>query len=164
MPESAREELQSLLTGCQSLVLATLDESGAPAPSYAPFVRDRSGAFFVFVSGLADHTRNMGRDDRVGVMLIDDESDSRQIFARRRLMLDCRSEAIGPDSPEYESRLDAMEQRFGEVVGMLRGLPDFVLFRLVPVSGRFVLGFGQAYAVEGPAMELSGPLGPNSNG
>ncbi len=155
----AGEALDDLLARRRSLVLATRGEGEAPEASYAPFVRDAEGGFHVFVSRLAAHAGNMLAHPRVGVMLIDDEAESRQIFARRRLTLDCRATPVDPDGPGYGPVLDALQARFGEVVGTLRELPDFVLLRLEPVAGRLVLGFGRAYAVEGPGLALSGPLG-----
>jgi heme iron utilization protein len=40
-----------------------------------------------------------------------------------------------------------MQGQFGQVVSLLRSLPDFHLFALCPESARYVAGFGQAYTV-----------------
>jgi putative heme iron utilization protein len=44
-------------------------------------------------------------------------------------------------------RIQAMQDAFGEVVGVLRSLSDFHLFVLRPESGRFIVGFGQAFSI-----------------
>ena len=39
------------------------------------------------------------------------------------------------------------QRKFGKVFDMIRPLPDFVLFRLIPDGGLYVRGFGQAFEV-----------------
>jgi len=56
-----------------------------------------------------------------------------------------------------------MEARFGNVVGLLRGLGDFVMFRLVPQSGRFVMGFGQAFVLAGAGLRELQHIGPGQS-
>lgn len=153
MNQSPANQLLQLLTTQQTLQLATLDTNGNPAISYAPFVRDETGNFYIFISGLASHTQDLLQHPAVAVMLIADEQDARQIFARTRVTYQCSAEVVTRDTPEATSLLDAMQARFGEVVGVLRGLGDFVLFRLKPQSGRFVMGFGQAFVLTGDALQ-----------
>lgn len=153
MNQSPANQLLQLLTTQQTLQLATLDTNGNPAISYAPFVRDEIGNFYIFISGLASHTQDLLQHPAVAVMLIADEQDARQIFARTRVTYQCSAEVVTRDTPEATSLLDAMQARFGEVVGVLRGLGDFVLFRLKPQSGRFVMGFGQAFVLTGDALQ-----------
>ena len=40
-----------------------------------------------------------------------------------------------------------MQDKFGEVVGVLRSLSDFHLLALRPESGRYVIGFGRAFTI-----------------
>jgi putative heme iron utilization protein len=65
----------------------------------------------------------------------------------------CGAEVIRREDSEWALRLDAFEGRFGAIIDMLRGLDDFVLFRLVPVEGSFVKGFGQAYTLDAHSVE-----------
>ena len=67
---------------------------------------------------------------------------------------------IGRDEALYNPLLDRMQARFGEVMGVLRGLGDFVLFRLKPQTGRFVMGFGQAFVLAGQCLQELQPIGP----
>ena len=62
---------------------------------------------------------------------------------------------------KYENALDLLMERFGNVVGVLRSLPDFVLFQLKPKSGRFVTGFGQAYDLVGDHLDQLVHVGPD---
>ncbi len=42
-----------------------------------------------------------------------------------------------------------MKQRFGDIIDGLSSLEDFKMFRLKPIQGLFVKGFGQAFQVSG---------------
>jgi heme oxygenase (biliverdin-IX-beta and delta-forming) len=41
-----------------------------------------------------------------------------------------------------------MTAEFGEIVSLLRQLPDFHLFALTPTQGQFIAGFGKAFVVD----------------
>lgn len=82
-------------------------------------------------------------------MLVEDEQDARQPFARVRLRYQSDARVIEPDDPSYGTCLDAFEAKHGKTVQLLRQLPDFVLFELVPTEAIFVMGFGQAYRLSG---------------
>lgn len=148
--------LRELRASVQSLQLATIDEHNTPHCGYAPFVVDETagdGAFVVFTSQLSLHTRDLMATARAGVMLIADESISNEIFARTRVSYNCVAEIIDTEHQRYVPLLDQLQQRHGKMIGLLRTLPDFVLFRLVPQSGQFVMGFGKAYRLTGPQLD-----------
>ena len=130
----------------KSLLLATLTAEGTPDISYAPFVADDQ-SFYVFVSELASHTQQMLTKPNVSILLVQDEQDTRQIYARQRVSFNCEVCAQDLTTPSSQQVLDALEARHGQVVGLLRGLADFKLMRLVPKQGRLVTGFGRAYEV-----------------
>ncbi|PPK76403.1 pyridoxamine 5'-phosphate oxidase [Methylobacter tundripaludum] len=52
-------DLQELLASQQTLLLSTASASCVLDLSYAPFVRDQAGCFYIFVSELAGHTSNL---------------------------------------------------------------------------------------------------------
>lgn len=159
MNNPPNEVLGQLLAQVKTLQLATLDAKGEPAISYAPFVRDEQGNFCIFVSLLASHTQEMMQHPQVAIMLIADEQETRQIFARTRASYRCEVEVVVREEVIYVQLLDEMQARFGEVVGVLRGLGDFVLLRLKPVSGRFVMGFGQAFVLAGDDLQTLQAIG-----
>ncbi len=144
-------EARALLGRLRTLMLATITADGEPHASYAPFV-EAGGALHVYVSALSPHTANLLRRRRAGVLLVEDESASPQPFARTRLGLECAVEALDGDTEEAGRILDAFEARFGNVMELIRPLPDFRLLRLTPERGTFVRGFGQAWTFEGPAL------------
>lgn len=160
MSKNPKETLGQLLEKARTLQLATLDALGEPSISYAPFVQDDAGNFYIFVSGLASHTQEILNHPQVAVLVIADEQEARQIFARTRATYRCAAEVVAREEAIYPLILEAMEGRFGNVVGLLRGLGDFVLFRLKPQSGRFVMGFGQAFVLAGEGLREMQPIGP----
>lgn len=131
----------------QSLMLSTITKDGQPQASYAPFIMEGDRTFYIFVSGLSNHTQNLKTTARAGILLIEDEAQANQIFARQRLMYDCTVEQLARHHPQWTIQADKLTARFGNLITMLRQLPDFQMFKLTPESGRFVVGFGAAYTV-----------------
>ena len=68
------------------------------------------------------------------------------------MTFDCEANLLDRDTEQWTEIVDRFQARFGEIIAMLRSLPDFRIFQLTPKSGRFVLGFGAAYAVEGEQL------------
>lgn len=141
----------ALISRMHTLQLATTDDDGSPHSSYAPYIHDSSNVFSIFVSQLAAHTRHLFQRRVASIMIIADEQDTTQVFARTRVYYRCDATPLLVDEQpeEYERLLDAYQQRHGKMVGLLRQLPDFRLFRLTPTEGQFVMGFGQAYKLTG---------------
>lgn len=150
--EAPRAALAALRARMRTVQLATVGEDGAPHAGYTPHLFDGPD-ILIFVSRLAAHTRDLLARPRAAVMLIADEAEANQIFARTRVSYACVATPIATDDPGYEPLLDAFEARHGKMIGLLRQLPDFVLFRLAPTSGQFVMGFGQAYRLTGKALD-----------
>jgi hypothetical protein len=152
----------------RSLMLATVSASASaddsaqrlPQASYAPFIQDDDRNFYIYVSGLADHTANLQATGLASILLIEDEAQTPQIFARRRLSYTCRATLIPRDTPAWETLITQFESRFGALINTLRGLADFQLFQLKPCAGRFVAGFGAAYAVN--PENLNELIAPNN--
>ncbi|WP_411728703.1 HugZ family protein [Methyloglobulus sp.] len=151
--------LQELIASQQTLLLSTASVNSVPDLSYAPFVRDQAGCFYIFVSELAAHTAHLVDNRQASVMFIRPESESRNLFARERAVFNCKVREIGRDGQIYTAQLLALQDKFGEVVSVLRSLSDFHLFALCPESGRYVAGFGQAYTIN----IKDGTLSPFSN-
>ena len=146
------DTLQALRAGMQSVLLSTLGEDGDPHNGYTPFVFDGRD-LIIFVSQLSLHTRDLLNNGKVSAMLIADEHASEQIFARTRVSYQCKATTIAKEEESYNVQLDSLEARHGKMINLLRQLPDFVLFRLEPYKGQFVMGFGQAYHLGGDNLD-----------
>ena len=160
--ESLEESFEAFKQSVQTLQLSTITSEGKPNGSYSPFVADDSGNFYIFVSQLASHTQDLLSNPQASILLIQDEAETRQIFARRRLSYQCNVDVVDADNADYSPMLDAMEQRFGNVVELLRTLPDFILFRLTPNQGQYVHGFGKAYKLLGKGLLALEHIDPSS--
>ncbi len=116
--------------------------------SYAPYVQNQDG-YFVLISQIARHARNLEKNPNVSLMMIEDEGDSKQLFARKRLTFDAIASVVERDTEQWQAVIAQMQDRFGEIIDGLSQLQDFILFNLKAEQGLFVKGFGQAYQVSG---------------
>ncbi|MEZ8694346.1 heme utilization protein HutZ [Vibrio splendidus] len=132
----------------RTLQLATVDEEGRPNVSYAPFVQNQEG-YFVLISDIARHTRNLKANPQVSLMMIEDEESSKQLYARKRLTFDAQASVVERETELWTQVIGQMQERFGEIIDGLSQLQDFSLFNLKAENGLFVKGFGQAYQVSG---------------
>ena len=147
------EEATAFLRTFKTLQMATASTAGEPEASYAPFARTGDNAFYVCVSDLSRHTGHLVANGRASVLIVEDESASPQLFTRRRLVFECTAEQVERGTDHWHMTMDVFERKFGEVIGLIRPLADFRMFALMPRRGVFVKGFGQAYRIEGPALE-----------
>ncbi|UPR49639.1 heme utilization protein HutZ [Vibrio cyclitrophicus] len=132
----------------RTLQLATVDEEGRPNVSYAPFVQNQEG-YFVLISDIARHARNLKANPQVSLMMIEDEENSKQLYARKRLTFDAQASVVERETELWTQVIGQMQERFGEIIDGLSQLQDFSLFNLKAENGLFVKGFGQAYQVSG---------------
>jgi len=146
--EDVSGKLEGLIDRQLSLLMATLDESGFPHLSYSPYAWV-DGFFYVLMSQLAPHTAHVESHPEVEIMLIADERDTSQIYARERAQWRCNVEKVADESEESESICELMSERHGGIVELINSLGDFHLYRLLPGEGRYVAGFGKAYCIEG---------------
>jgi len=131
-----------------TLQLATVDGEGRPNVSYAPFVQNQEG-YFILISHIARHARNLDINPQVSIMMIEDEATAKQLFARKRLTFDAVAQPVERSSDLWLQVIGQMADRFGDIIDNLKQLEDFTLYCLKPEKGLFVKGFGQAYQVSG---------------
>ena len=159
------QELQAEIEGFrqqqQTLMLASNNQSGQAEASYAPFVEDKAGDFYLLLSGLSSHSQNLQLHFQqqlpVSVMLIQDEQDARNLFARKRLSYSCAVRMLNREDPHWEEVISRMENKLGNTVKLLAGMGDFNLFGLQPQQGSYVRGFGQAYQLNGQEIIHQNP-------
>ena len=152
MTDEIQNEISGLLSSLKSAQLATLNAEQQAEISYAPYLK-QGDRFFIFISELAAHTQNLKIHSKLSLMFIEDESTSKTVFARKRLILSCRSKFIERENKNWNQLLVAFEAAQGPTIQLLKTLPDFCLFELKFDSGSFVKGFGQAYQLSGDRLE-----------
>jgi putative heme degradation protein len=161
--EKAQESYQHFTSSFQSLVLGTAGKDGEPLSSYAPFIEDEQRNFYVYVSELSKHTQHLRECERASVLFLQDESETKQIYARSRLNYTCDIEQIDRESQAFEDYMVKFADKFGGIIKSLKGMGDFKLFRLKPKDGRFVMGFGSAFEIKGDDLSQLVHLGGGGN-
>lgn len=140
-----KEQYLQFMDKYKTAVISTKDELDNPFISYAPVVL-HEGKFYIYISKITDHYKFIENNDLIHIMLIADETDSPNLFARERVRFQCTAENVGNDG--YEEVFAKFVAKHGApMMGVLRGL-DLSLFELTPKEGRFVVGFGQAFDVD----------------
>lgn len=130
--------------------------------SYAPFVfEDKPLQFFVLGSPIAGASRALLAAAQTGkpaaVMFLAPEGDTKQMFARKRVILQVQAKIVPRNSEQWHRQVDQMREKFGNVVNMISAMPDFNMVALSPTSGRLIKGFGQAHDLVGDNLESSRP-------
>ena len=128
----ARRYLRSRRSGVLATISVKLD--GYPFGSLVPFVLDHAACPVILISRLAEHTKNIGADPRVS-LLVHDLTDDSQAAARVTLVGNAaRISTPGTIQTRYLNY-------FPDAVRLL-ALGDFSFYRIEPFVLRFIGGFG----------------------
>ena len=146
----ATREMARLLNEYKTVSLATNSSAGLPTVSYAPAALDSARNLYLFVSELSEHTANLHARPEVSIMLIEDESRSKQLFARNRLTMTGIAQHIAREDEQWSEAAEVYRARFGKFFDQLSTLKDFHMFKIQPTSARLVVGFGAAYDIALP--------------
>ncbi|ODG92340.1 MULTISPECIES: pyridoxamine 5'-phosphate oxidase family protein [Bacillaceae] len=135
------EKLQS---ECKTLMINSMDHKGDPHISYSPFVI-YEGNFYIFISKIAAHFQHLENNKFISIMIIADEATSPILFTRERIRYKCTPEFVG--NVDKEHIFEKFVKNHGDqMIEVLRGI-DLSLFKLTPIEGRFIAGFGQAFDI-----------------
>lgn len=148
---------ETLLLSLLATPIAALGTLGADGPfvSLAPVAPEPGGrGFFLHVSGLARHTRDLRADPRVSLLFVAPLDAGQDPLALPRLTLQGRAEELPADSPEGRSATETYLARFPQAAQTL-GLGDFAFFWIRPDSGRLVGGFGRAFTLSATQVETA---------
>ncbi len=124
--------------------LGTL-RGGAPFVSMVP-VAPAEGGYFIHLSGLAAHTRDLRTDNRMSLLFMAPLSPDADPLALPRVTLQGEAQELDRPSSEYDQAAKVYLARFPQAEQTL-GLGDFAFFLLRPSSGRLVAGFGRALSL-----------------
>ena len=148
------KELTELLSDFQSVILGTQGINGYPFSSYAPFFYDGESVY-IFISDIATHAKNIHVTPKASALFIEDEIKSKNIFARKRISLQCDVTHISREEERFNSVMKHFQDKFdASLVSMLMGMKDFNLYALAPIYGEATFGFGEAYNIGGEKMNM----------
>lgn len=144
--------MQKFISNIQTAIIGTIDKENLPFSSYAPYVYDNN-RFYIYISSIATHTKNLHVSPVASLFFIEDESKTQNLFARKRISLQCDSVKIARDTQRFEEILDLFSHKFdASMVEMLKKMTDFNLYELHVKSGEATFGFGDAYFIGGKDM------------
>ena len=133
-----------MIAAARSGALGTLDgETGAPYVSLVAVAADADGALLLLLSRLAQHSRNIGRDPRVSLLLGEPAGEGDPL-AGTRLTLEGRLEPVLPGAVEAARACYSACHPGTEDYD--RAL-DFSYWRLVVTGCRLVAGFGRIHEI-----------------
>ncbi|HEV7819777.1 MAG TPA: DUF2470 domain-containing protein [Burkholderiales bacterium] len=130
---AARRYLRHHWHGALSTISKKL--GGYPFGSIVPCVTDHAARPVVLVSRLAEHTKNMLADQRVSLLVRDDDADPQE---SARLTMIGNAKPV----PDADSALQARYLRYFPQADRLLALGDFSFFHIEPVTLRYIGGFG----------------------
>ena len=146
-------EKNLLLENVNTAILSTVDDIGQPNASYAPIGIDSENNMYIYISDLSKHTKNIISTNKVSVMLIEDESKSSNVFARKRLTINVKSILIDRGTVDWYEKITYLDVRFSDSMKFLKEMSDFHLIQLVPEDALLVYGFGKAFRLTGNKLE-----------
>ena len=135
------------------LSTVSLDLPGYPFGSVTPYCVDRMCRPTIYISHIAQHTKNIVADSRVSLTVVE-RSASDDIQAQGRVT------CIGDARPVPRADSDARERyfRYFPASRQYERTHDFEFFRLELVRVRFIGGFGQIFWVEPAAFLVENPF------
>ena len=136
--------MENLLKNQKSLMISSIDKDNNPAISYAPFVMIGE-KIYVYLSQAANHYYNLRDNKKCSVMIIEDESEAKTIFARARVSFNCEAKMLDEVSEEVFAKFDEVHD--AKMMAMFKKM-DFNMFELDIKGGRLVKGFGQAFEIK----------------
>jgi putative heme iron utilization protein len=159
--ETIEQEFETLRNSLKTVQLATVDSQGNPESSYAPYVWIES-AFYLYLSDLAKHSANLIVNPSISLLIIEDEKETRNLFARRRIIVKGEAQKIARKSHQFQTVMTEFKTQFGNFIDVIEPLQDFHLFQIKPRSGRFIRGFAQAYELTGPGLNQIMHISPGN--
>ena len=106
----------------------------------------------IFYIQFSKHTKNIMLNPDVSLMIIEDESKSQTIFARKRLTITGKASIINRNEKDWNQKIKILENKFDDTFTYLKKMDDFHLFKITPISGLLVFGFAKAFNLEGPEL------------
>ncbi len=137
-------------------VLATQSRSlpGYPFGSITPYVLSAVGEPVIYISTLAEHTKNIGADGRVSLTVFD-PADAADPQAGARLTWLGDAYALAADAA---AAIAARYYRFFPAAAAYAGTHNFSFYALRPLRLRYIGGFGKIGWIEPQEIDLTNPL------
>lgn len=146
-----------------SVVLGTVNSDGDADTSYAPCLQ-KDGLYYVYISELAVHTKNLFNHPNASLLYIEPEDKATNLFKRKRTTIRVEAATVERGSDKFVGIMDEYLENFGGIMKNLRESLDFHLFELSPKKATYVRGFGQAYTIIGDKLDEIKHMGDRGHG
>lgn len=137
-------------------ILSTLSLKleGFPFGSVVPYCLDNEGMAVVLISTIAEHTKNISNDDRCSITIIMDNED---VQSNGRLCVIGNMELL----PTIETDVKERYYRHFPNSKTYNTAHDFFFYRLLPISIRYIGGFGKIYWFDPLEFLINNPFQGN---
>ena len=138
-------------------ILSTIsvDVPGYPFGSVTPYCVDRDCQPIVYISTIAQHTRNILANPKVSLTVVE-AGDSDDVQARGRLTLLADARPVDRTDSDVRDRY----LRYFPTAVQYDEMHDFSFYRLELVRARFIGGFGQIFWLTRDELCLRNPFSP----
>ena len=153
MSQEAIHESRTLYNSRSSGVLSTISVKleGYPFGSVVPYSLDQEGNAVVLISTIAQHTKNISADPRCSLMIL---SESDDVQANSRLCIVGDMQKLPADDTATIARY---YRHFPKSKGYHEA-HDFSFYRLLPVSIRYIGGFGKIHWLNPEDFKVDNPF------
>jgi putative heme iron utilization protein len=147
MDHANRQTLISLLRERSIAALGTIVD-GSPVVSMVLYASEPDlSCLYLHVSRLAQHTRGLLAQPRVGLLVCEPDRASRNPLTLARVSLQGLAAPLPEASPVFE-RARQLYLDAHPTAAINFQLPDFLLFGVQPQSARFIGGFGKIFDLD----------------
>ena len=143
-----------LKEGFGVLSTISLDVPGYPFGSIVPYCVDEFCRPLIYISQIAQHTKNIVADPRVSLTVMERNVNSGDVQAHGRVTCIANARSI----ENHESAIRERYFRYFPSSRQYDQTHDFAFFRLELVRVRFIGGFGQIYWVEPDEFVTQNPF------
>lgn len=154
--DKAIKAARTLLRSQEKALLSThsFSKSGYPFGSVTTYMTDYQGHPIIYISHLAQHTKNIKQNPKISLLVSQDQNDD-DINAGARLTLLGRAEPL--DDEESAVFSEKFYLKFPESI-KYQDTHDFKFYRMRVEYIRYIGGFGQIYWLDERRFLLPKPL------
>ncbi len=152
MDENSEQLLAKIVRTTRVAALGTLRD-GAPLVSMVAYVAAQDfSAFYIHVSRLAQHTVDMQKDNRIGLMMAEPDDGRPDPQTLARVFIRGVAEFMVPGEPGY-TPVKSLYMGCFPASERLFELADFGLWKITPKGGRYIAGFAKAYNLTAESLK-----------
>jgi putative heme iron utilization protein len=157
MDSDSEHTLAHLIRRTRIAALGTIHDGEPNLAMVAVAFEDDFSAFYIHVSRLGKHTRDMEGDPHVSLLLAEADDGRADPQTLARVSIQGTAEILPRNLPDYSRIKSLYLRRFPEAEDLF-SLGDFNLWRIRPKGGRFVAGFARAFNIAPEGLKKASNL------